>query len=261
MSVPGDRFQRARQHRRAPPPIAVSHTEGPSSSGHPKNGSPFRVTTGGPAKNLALLNDTRPAENSAMPHLTAGERRVVERHLTAGELRRVERPLRHVAGFPDLGLLRVLRPTPAASADDGPSHRTAGSCPGSGPPGWFPRSPRPPDRRHQPAQEFPATTCHGCALLPSPDPPDSSWWTSLDGLSAAGSSRIPLRLACRTRTIWQCWSVPALSGLLTALTPVPGIRLPSASTGPLRRAGGGVLPSPHGQKAPRGARCPMSRLC
>ena len=30
-------------------------------------------------------------------------------------------PLRHVAGFPGLGLLRVLRPTPAASADDGPS--------------------------------------------------------------------------------------------------------------------------------------------
>src|SRR3954462_15009990 len=27
-------------------------------------------------------------------------------------------PLRHVPGFPELGLLRVLRPTPTASADD-----------------------------------------------------------------------------------------------------------------------------------------------
>ena len=58
--------------------------------------------------------------------------------------------------------------------------------------------------------------------------------------------------------LWQCWAVPALSGLLTALTPVPGIRLPPASPGPLRRAGGGVLSSPHGQKAPRGARCPRT---
>ena len=32
--------------------------------------------------------------------------------------------LRHVAGFPDLGLLRVLRPYPSASAGDGPSPPT-----------------------------------------------------------------------------------------------------------------------------------------
>ena len=49
-------------------------------------------------------------------------------------------PLRHVAGFPGLGLLRVLRPIPAASAGDGPSRRPAGCWPGRGPPGWFPRS-------------------------------------------------------------------------------------------------------------------------
>ena len=35
-------------------------------------------------------------------------------------------PLRHVTGFPDLGLLRVLRPTPPASAGNGPSRRPAG---------------------------------------------------------------------------------------------------------------------------------------
>src|ERR1044071_10477372 len=49
-------------------------------------------------------------------------------------------PLRHVTGFPDLGLLRVLRPTPAASADDGPSHHATGCGAGQGPSGWFPRS-------------------------------------------------------------------------------------------------------------------------
>ena len=75
----------------------------------------------------------------------------------------------------------------------------------------------------------------------------------LEGLSNIGSSRTPFRLACRTRTIWQYWSVPALSGLLPTLTPIPGIRLPSASTGSLRRADGGVLSSPHGSRAPRGA--------
>ena len=49
-------------------------------------------------------------------------------------------PLRHVTGFPGLGLLRVLRPIPAASAGDGPSRRPAGCWPGRGPPRWFPRS-------------------------------------------------------------------------------------------------------------------------
>src|SRR3954452_18539359 len=32
--------------------------------------------------------------------------------------------------------------------------------------------------------------------------------------NSAGSSRAPSRHARRTRTIWQCWPVPALSGLL-----------------------------------------------
>ena len=41
----------------------------------------------------------------------------------------------------------------------------------------------------------------GCALQPSPYLPDLRWWFSLEGLSAAGSTRTPFRLACRTRTI------------------------------------------------------------
>ena len=187
-------------------------------------------------------------------------------------------PLRHVTGFPGLGLLWVLRPIPAASAGNGPSRRPAGRWPGRGPPGWFPRSlwnpstgstpsyapaasprlrrrpsPWPPDWRHHPAKEFPPPK-RRCALLPSPDLPGSSWWSRLERRSAAGSSRTPFRLACRTRTIWQCRPVPSLSGLLSTLPLVPGIRLPSASMRPLRRAHGGGLSPPQGSRAPRGAR-------
>jgi hypothetical protein len=69
----------------------------------------------------------------------------------------------------------------------------------------------------------------GYALQPSPHLPGSSWWFALERLSDADSSRTPSRHACRTRAIWQCWPVPALSGLLAALPLVPGIVLPSAS--------------------------------
>ncbi len=179
-------------------------------------------------------------------------------------------PLRHVAGFPDLGLLRVLRPIPPASAGDGPSHLPPWLGGREGPAGWFPRSlsnrstgsapsyapaasprlrrrpsPWPPGRRHNPTQEFPApvgasTRC--CAALIH----QVRAAGSLEERFAAGFSRTPFRLACRTRTIWQYWPVPSLSGLLSTLTPVPGFRLPSASVRPLRRAHGGVLSSPRG---------------
>ena len=46
---------------------------------------------------------------------------------------------------------------------------------------------------------------------------------------STGSSRTPSCLACRTRTIRQCWPVPALSGLLATLTVISRIRLPPAS--------------------------------
>jgi hypothetical protein len=70
--------------------------------------------------------------------------------------------------------------------------------------------------------------------------------------------RAPSRLACRTRTVWQYRHVPSLSGLLAALPGVSRLRLPSASTEPLRRPGGGVLSPPHGHEALRGARFPRS---
>ena len=123
-------------------------------------------------------------------------------------------------GFPVLGLLRVLRPTLTASTGDESSRRPTGCWPVTGPSKWFPRSlsnrstgsapnyapatsprlrrrhsPWPPDRRHHPIQEFPDTTSPpcGCALLPSPDPPGSSWWFRLEERSAVGS--LSLRLS------------------------------------------------------------------
>ncbi len=50
-------------------------------------------------------------------------------------------PLRHVAGFPDLGLLRGLRPTLGPTADDEPARLRPGWSAGRAPPRWFPRSP------------------------------------------------------------------------------------------------------------------------
>jgi Formate/nitrite transporter len=64
----------------------------------------------------------------------------------------------------------------------------------------------------------------------------------------------PTRLARRTRTVWQYRSVPALSGLLSTLPGASQVRLPSASTQPLRRPGGEGLSPPLGNTAPRGAR-------
>ncbi len=124
-------------------------------------------------------------------------------------------PLRHVTGFPGPGLLRVLRPTPTASAGDERSRRAAGCRPG-GPPGWFPRSypnpstgsassfapatsprlrrrpsPWPPDRRHQPVQEFSARHRRADARCYPAQIRQVRAGGSLEGRSAAGSSRTP----------------------------------------------------------------------
>ncbi len=60
----------------------------------------------------------------------------------------------------------------------------------------------------------------GRALLTGPDPPGSGPARRLRGVNA-GSSCAPCRLACRTRTVWQCRPVPALSGLLPPLRASP----------------------------------------
>ena len=107
-------------------------------------------------------------------------------------------PLRHVAGFPALGLLRGLRPTSGPSADGGPARRRPGWPGGRAAPRWFPRSPLtvrrgrcpafPLQPRHEYAAGFPRGLLHraihrrrsrptrrcGRALLPGPYPPDWS---------------------------------------------------------------------------------------
>ena len=94
------------------------------------------------------------------------------------------------------------------------------------------------------------------------------------GRNDAGSSRTPLRHAHRTRTIWQYWHVPALSGLLPPSPAPPGSGCPQlrcpAATGPtakvshlhsnqqrltaqIARRSGRAASSPLGW--PRGLRC------
>ncbi len=189
-------------------------------------------------------------------------------------------------GLPVLGLLRVLRPIQTASTGDRSSRRPAGCWPGRGPHGWFPRSllnpstgstpsyapatsPHlrrrlsvwPPDRRHHPVQKFPDPTTAGpsscgCAVQPSPHPPGSSWWQSLEGRSAAGSLSLRLSvLLAGPRPSGSAGPSRRCQGCCPPSPPSQEIRLPSASTSPLRRTGGGVLSPPQGSRTPRGARC------
>lgn len=76
-----------------------------------------------------------------------------------------------------------------------------------------------------PPREFPAHTLDGCAPLPAQIHQVLSR-CRIKGVSHAGSSRTPLRPACRTRTIWQYWHVPALSGLLLPSPASPGSGCP-----------------------------------
>ena len=73
-----------------------------------------------------------------------------------------------------------------------------------------------------------------------------------------GFSRIPSDLARRTRPVWQCQTVPALSALLAVLPGVPRIRLRSAPAKLLRQLNEKALhllrfSAPHGAPPPRGA--------
>jgi hypothetical protein len=129
-------------------------------------------------------------------------------------LSRVDRlaaSLRHVAGFPDPGLLRRLRHAPRPSVDDVPA------------------------RMKRATWALPTFTSD--RWLTGPDPPRWSRRTSY-GASRAGSSRTPSRLACRTRAVWRCRPVPSLSGLLLPSPAPPGSGCPqlhrAAATGQRR---------------------------
>ena len=76
-----------------------------------------------------------------------------------------------------------------------------------------------------PPRKFPARHERQVRAAPGPDPPGSSR-CRIKGVSHAGSSRTPLRPACRTRAIWQSWHVPALSGLLPPSPASPGSGCP-----------------------------------
>src|SRR5918994_5791592 len=116
--------------------------------------------------------------------------------------------------------------------------------------GWFPRSPEPIDEggvqlnpgslatstpqtflvASSPAYPFrlqshPSQPRDGCALQTDPDPPGSSRLDAY-GASRTGSSRTPSRLARRTRPVWQCQRVPALSGPLPPSPAFPGSGCP-----------------------------------
>ena len=174
-------------------------------------------------------------------------------------------PLRHVVGFPDLGLLRALRPLPRTSIGDGPSptSRLAARV-RSGSPAGFPRSlltvrrdrhpAMPlhhrhgyaadlhhglPGRRHSPPEEFPTgrpRTGQADRWPPQPmgtrcDPAHvrqvPGWWVRLRGV--------------QTLVPHVCLSV---------LLAEPA---PSGSTGTSRRCQGRCPPSPPSQ----GSGCPQ----
>ena len=115
----------------------------------------------------------------------------------AAALRHAPPLLGRVAGSPDLGLLRRLRPVLRPTADGGPARHRPGRPAGRAVPGRFPRSPStgrrgrcpaiPRQPRHGYAADLPRgllaghlnrrpsrplTLLEGRALLPGPDPPD-----------------------------------------------------------------------------------------
>jgi hypothetical protein len=72
-----------------------------------------------------------------------------------------------------------------------------------------------------PDRSSPPVMKSGCAPHPSPYPPDLSWW-DIKRCNGTGFSRIPSRLAHRTRPIRQCWAGAALSRLLPPSPATPG---------------------------------------
>jgi hypothetical protein len=191
---------------------------------------------------------------------------------------RLAGPLRHAHVSHVPGLLRDLRPISQSTVGNEPAHLRPGwpedratrdgshvhpgiDRPGRRPsfvPAASPRlrrspSPWPPHRHNQPASELTSPRGTGHALHTSPYPPDLSR-PHADGTSTTGSLSLHLLVfACRTRTVWQCRSIPSLSGPLATIPGVPRIRLPPASLGPLRRTDGEGLPPPLDYLAPRGA--------
>ena len=180
------------------------------------------------------------------------------------------------AGFPRLGVLRRLRPVPDRSTVDAPNPTSRAGCAARGRTGTVPvftviRS----------MEEEPDSVPAASPRLPrstSPWSPDQSLKTShrssppvrtgahrsrpisarLGPVRAlrdvnAGSLRTPFHPARRTRTIWQYWRVPALSGPLATLPGVTRVRLPPAPPPCCDREGDEGLSPPIESTAPHGA--------
>ena len=180
------------------------------------------------------------------------------------------------AGFPRLGVLRRLRPVPDRSAVDAPSptihvgHAVTGrtgtvpvftvirstkeepdSVPAASP--RLPRSTSPwsPGQSLNTGPGVPRPSGRVRAA-PGPYPPGLGPVRTLRNVYA-GSLRTPFHPARRTRAIWQCWHVPALSGPLATLPVVTRIGLPPAPPPCCDRAGGEGLSPPLEYTAPHGA--------
>ena len=230
---------------------------------------------GSPWCSLVWIRRTRASASSRSGHgapVFTGVLRIFQSHrceLTAF--------LRHAAGFPDLGLLRRLRPVPELSADDEPARRRPDWPEGRAARGPFPRSPmtvrqvRRPAFPRQHRHEYAAGLPHG--LLADP----------VDQLRSRPSEPRP-GVHCDPAHIHQVGAGSGLAGvrpLVPALVHLPVSHAgpgPSGSTDPsrrcqgcshpplrpqaraalsfsrpLRRPTGGVLSPPHGHTAPRGA--------
>ena len=156
--------------------------------------------------------------------------------------------------FPDLRLLRALRHDPPPTADDAPARR-----PKAGGRRWVASHVHCHPVDEVGAQLYPGSLARGTpqpfSLASSPattyrlrsrSPQPRRACTAHRPTSArleparrlrsvnAGSSRTPSRLACRTRPVWQCRPVPALSGLLppsrtSPRSGCPQLRRPAAT--------------------------------
>jgi len=151
-------------------------------------------------------------------------------------------------------LLRRLRPTPVAIGGRRAFPFRPLAVSGEGTPGRFPRSPAdrlsgevpsstpaasprlrrrhspwPPYRQEQPARKFlRQPEGHRSAHRAQPESSRLEL-VVLKGVSGTGSVVTPSRLACRTRPVWKCRTVPALSGPLATPPGASRDGLPSAS--------------------------------
>ena len=182
--------------------------------------------------------------------------------------------LRHAAGFPDLGLLRRLRPVPELSADDEPARRRPDWPEGRAARGPFPRSPmtvrqvRRPAFPRQHRHEYAAGLPHG--LLADPvdqlrsrpseprpgvhcDPAHIHQVGAGSGLAGVrplvpALVHLPVSLA-GPGAVWQYRPVPSLSGLLPPSPASPGSGCPQLQQAAATAHRGSPLTSPRSHGA------------